>query len=142
MAAAVDEVPTVTVYRGIWGEALGEFLGTMVLILFGDGCVAGALLFGVGGVNTPTGTADLLWTNWIVIALGWGIAVMLGVYVAGTLSGAHLNPAVTLGFAAARRFPWSKVLPYWLAQILGAFVAGGILWAVYHGAFMQYEHLH
>jgi glycerol uptake facilitator protein len=142
MATAAIERPQVNIFSGIMGEALGEFLGTMVLILFGDGCVAGALLYGVGGVNDPNGAATPLWTNWMIIAFGWGFAVMLGVYVAGTLSGAHLNPAVTLAFAAAGRFSWAKVIPYIIAQVLGAFIAAAILWAVYHGAFMQYEHLH
>jgi glycerol uptake facilitator protein len=78
----------------------------------------------------------------MIIALGWGLAVTLGVYVAGTLSGAHINPAVTVAFAVTGKFPWVKVIPYIIAQVLGAFVAAAILWAVYHGAFMQYEHLH
>jgi glycerol uptake facilitator protein len=76
----------------------------------------------------------------MIIAWGWGIAVMLGVYVAGTLSGAHINPAVTLAFAATRKFPWNKVVPYIVAQVLGAFIAALILWMVYHGAFMNFEH--
>ena len=59
---------------------------------------------------------------------------MLGIYVAGAISGAHINPAVTLGLAATGRHPWGKVLPYWRAQVLGAFVAGGILYFVYQGA--------
>lgn len=134
MATAVDEQPRITAFGGLMGEALGEFLGTMVLILFGDGCVAGVLLFGVGN-NAP------LWINWMIIAFGWGFAVMLGVYVAGTLSGAHLNPAVTLGFAATRKFPWNKVAPYMVAQVAGAFVAALILWFTYHGAFINFEHL-
>jgi glycerol uptake facilitator protein len=110
---------------------IGEFFGTMVLILFGDGCVATFALYtklGVGGAATPFAN------EWIVIILGWGLAVMLGIYVAGAISGAHINPAVTLALAASRRHPWGKVLPYWLAQIAGAFVAGGILYFVYYGA--------
>ncbi len=142
MATEAMERPRTTMFGGIMGEALGEFLGTMVLILFGDGCVAGALLFGVGGVNDPTGASTPLWTNWMIIAFGWGLGVMLGVYVAGTLSGGHINPAVTLAFAVTGKFAWAKVLPYIIAQVIGAFVAAAILWAVYHGAFMQYEHLH
>lgn len=142
MAAEVIERPVVPFWGGIMGEVLGEFLGTMVLILFGDGCVAGALLYGVGGATDPHGASSLLWTNWMIIALGWGLAVMLGVYVAGTLSGGHINPAVTLAFAVTRKFPWNKVVPYWIAQVAGAFVAAAILWAVYHGAFLSYEHLH
>jgi glycerol uptake facilitator protein len=107
---------------------IGEFFGTMVLILFGDGCVATFALF--SNLNGPTPFAN----EWIVIILGWGLAVMLGIYVTGAISGAHLNPAVTLGLAATGRFSWSKVLPYWLAQVLGAFVAAAILYFVYQGA--------
>jgi len=62
---------------------------------------------------------------------------MLGIYVTGAISGAHLNPAVTLGLAATGRLPWSKVLPYWLAQVLGAFVAAAILYFVYQGAIVN-----
>ena len=114
---------------GTFGEMIGEFFGTMILILFGDGCVATfALYTKLGGVSTPFAN------EWIVIVFGWGLAVMLGIYVAGAISGAHINPAVTLALAATGRHPWRKVLPYWLAQVLGAFVAGGILWFVYQGA--------
>ena len=116
---------------GIYGEMVAEFFGTMILILFGDGCVATVFLFtniGANGASTPFAN------EWIVIVFGWGLAVMLGIYVAGAISGAHINPAVTLALAATGRHPWSKVLPYWLAQVLGAFVAGGILWFVYQGA--------
>jgi glycerol uptake facilitator protein len=116
---------------GTVGEMIGEFFGTGVLILFGDGCVATFALYtklGPGGAATPFAN------SWPVIIFGWGFAVMLGIYVAGAISGAHINPAVTLALAATGRHPWGKVLPYWLAQILGAFVAGGILWFVYQGA--------
>src|SRR5579883_1186902 len=107
---------------GTWGEMIAEFFGTMVLILFGDGCVAVFGLFTkIGGVPTPFAN------EWTVIILGWGLAVMLGIYVAGAISGAHINPAVTLAFAVRGKFPWSKVLPYMLAQVLGAFVAAAIL---------------
>src|SRR5437588_8484467 len=112
---------------GTYGEMVGEFFGTMILILFGDGCVA---TFALYNKISPNPFAN----EWIVIVFGWGLAVMLGIYVAGAISGAHINPAVTLALAATGRHPWSKVLPYWLAQVLGAFVAGGILWFVYQGA--------
>src|SRR6266516_1083622 len=119
---------------GIYGEMVGEFFGTMVLILFGDGVVATVFLYSnIGANNAPTPFA----TEWIVIILGWGLAVMLGIYVAGAISGAHINPAVTLALAATGRHPWGKVLPYWLAQVLGAFVAGGILYFVYQGALVH-----
>src|SRR6202162_1883081 len=119
---------------GTLGEMIGEFFGTGVLILFGDGCVATFALYtklGAGGLATPFAN------EWFVIILGWGLAVMLGIYVAGAISGAHINPAVTLGLAATGRHPWGKVLPYWGAQVLGAFVAGGILYFVYQGALVH-----
>jgi glycerol uptake facilitator protein len=119
---------------GTYGEAMAEFFGTMVLILFGDGCVATFALFNNIG---PNGAATPFANTWTVIILGWGLAVMLGIYVAGAISGAHLNPAVTLGLAATKRFPWKKVGPYILAQVLGAFVAAGILYFVYNGALMH-----
>lgn len=110
---------------GTWGEALAEFIGTLILILFGDGCVASFALFGKYG--------DFA-NDWTIIVFGWGFAVMLGIYVAGAISGAHLNPAITIAQAVTRRLPWKKVAPYIVAQILGAFVAAGILFFVYHGA--------
>ncbi len=112
---------------GVWGECIAEFLGTLVLILFGDGCVA---TFGLFTGIDPVPFAK----NWMIIVLGWGLAVMLGIYVAGAISGAHINPAVTLAFAARGKFPWSKVIPYIVAQVLGAFVAAAILYFVYKGA--------
>ncbi len=119
---------------GTFGEMISEFFGTMVLILFGDGCVATVFLFAnIGANGAPTPFAN----EWVVIVFGWGLAVMLGIYVAGAISGAHINPAVTLALAATGRHPWGKVLPYWLAQVLGAFVAGGILYFVYQGALVH-----
>src|SRR2546421_3570374 len=117
---------------GTLGEAIAEFFGTMVLILFGDGCVASFALF--TNLNGPGGAATPFANEWTVIILGWVFAVMFGIYVAGAVSGAHINPAVTLALAARGKFPWSKVLPYWGAQVLGAFVAAAILYFVYHGA--------
>lgn len=120
-----------TALTGTWGECIAEFFGTMVLILFGDGCVASFALFN----NSLPGNANPFFAqNWVVIMLGWGLAVMLGIYVAGAVSGAHINPAVTLAFAARGKFPWNKVLPYWVAQVLGAFIAAAILYFVYKGA--------
>lgn len=104
-------------------ECIAEFLGTAVLILFGCGVVAQVTLF--------EGVGDFTNINW-----AWGFGVLFGIFTAGTISGAHLNPAVSVGFAAVGRFPWSKVLPYSLAQTLGAFVAAAIVFGVYHGQFM------
>lgn len=119
-------------YReGIGGEMLAEFLGTFVLILLGIGSVAVAV---VGLPGSGRQTADFGAANWLIISWGWGLAVVFGVYVAGGISGAHLNPAVTLGFAVRRDFPWRKVLPYWLAQVVGAFVAAALVYASYRWA--------
>ncbi|WP_052889561.1 MIP/aquaporin family protein [Thermogemmatispora carboxidivorans] len=119
---------------GLWGECIAEFFGTMILLLFGDGCVATFALFtNIGANNAATPFAN----EWIVIILGWGLAVMLGIYVAGAISGAHLNPAVTLALAARGKFEWSKVVPYWVAQVLGGFVAAAILYFVYQGALVH-----
>ena len=111
--------------EGTGGEMIGEFFGTMVLVLFGDGVVATAFLF------------EPFNTEWVVIMLGWGLAVMLGIYVCGAISGAHLNPAVTLALAVRGKLAWNKVLAYWLAQMLGAFVAAAILYFVYQGAIVH-----
>src|SRR5947209_18157022 len=120
---------------GTLGEAIAEFFGTMVLILFGDGCVASFALF--TNLNGPGGAATPFANEWPVIIFGWGFAVMLGIYVAGAISGAHINPAVTFALASRGKFPWNKVLPYWGAQVLGAFVAAAILYFVYQGALVN-----
>jgi glycerol uptake facilitator protein len=125
-------VSTPSALAGTLGECIGEFFGTMVLILFGDGCVATFALF--TKLGSPPNVATPFANEWIVIILGWGLAVMLGIYVTGAISGAHLNPAVTLGLAVRGKVGWNKVLPYWGAQVLGAFVAAGILYFVYKGA--------
>jgi glycerol uptake facilitator len=122
-------------WAGTFGECLAEFMGTMILVLFGVGSMATFALFTNVGF---TGLATPFAYQWIVVALGWGLAVMLGIYVAGLISGAHINPAVTLALAARRGFPWNKVLPYWGAQILGAFIAALIVFLVYRGAIDHY----
>ncbi|WP_405808665.1 MULTISPECIES: MIP/aquaporin family protein [unclassified Streptomyces] len=119
-------------YReGTGGEMLAEFLGTFVLLLLGIGSVAVAV---VGLPGSGRQTVDFGAANWLIIAWGWGLAVVFGVYVAGGISGAHLNPAVTLAFAVRKDFPWRKVLPYWLAQVVGAFVAAALVYATYRWA--------
>ncbi|MER7117193.1 MIP/aquaporin family protein [Saccharomonospora azurea] len=113
------------------GELLAEFLGTAILILLGCGSVAVALagLPGSGRQMDAFGPG-----NWLIIAFGWGLAVTFAVYVAGGVSGAHINPAVTLAFAVRRKFPWVKVVPYWVAQVLGAFAGAAIVYWVYADA--------
>ena len=112
---------------GTYGECIAEFFGTMVLILFGDGCVASFALF-----------TKFVNVDWNLIAFGWGFAVMLGIYVAGTVSGAHINPAVTFALAVRGKFAWNKVVPYWVSQVLGAFVAAAILFFIYQGAIVAH----
>jgi MIP family channel proteins len=100
-------------------ESLAEFLGTFTLIAFGVGVVAQVVL---GGGNHG---------QYLSINIGWGLGVTLGCYVAGGISGAHLNPAVTLALAAYRGFAWRKVLPYVLAQFAGAFAASAVVYFTY-----------
>jgi len=99
--------------RTLAGELAAEFAGTFILILFGVGVVAQVVAAGIGDHDS--------------IAWAWGLGVVLGVYTAARVSGAHLNPAVTVALAAFRGFPWRKVAPYSLAQTLGAFVAALIV---------------
>jgi len=103
-------------------ELMAEFFGTFVLILLGDGVVANV---GLAPRLASNGY------NWDTIIFGWGFAVMVAVYVAGGVSGAHINPAVTLALAVKRGFPWGKVLPYWVAQVAGAFVGALAVFLVY-----------
>ncbi len=114
----------------MWPELVAEFLGTMVLMMFGNGVVAMTVLFGNGSI--PGGS----WTN---INLGWGLAVTMGVYLAGRISGAHINPAVTLAVAAFRDFPWRKVIPYWIAQVLGGFVGAAFVYWDFRPAFHAFD---
>ncbi|HEX5113972.1 MAG TPA: MIP family channel protein [Pseudonocardiaceae bacterium] len=110
---------------------LAEFFGTFILIAFGCGSVAVAVvgLPGSGRQEVAFGAA-----NWLIIAFGWGFAVVMGVYACAGISGGHINPAVTLAFALRRDFPWRKVPGYWLAQVVGAFAAAALVYAVYLSA--------
>lgn len=124
----------------IWGELLAEFLGTFILIMFGDGVVAMAVaaLNSSGRAAEPT-TIFLASGDWLLITWGWALAVTFGVYVAGGITGAHINPAVTIAFAVKRGFPWSKVPGYIIAQILGAFVAAALVFVNYRDAIGAFE---
>ncbi len=123
--------------HGPIGELVAEFLGTLVLIAFGCGSVA----MTVAALNQSGRGAEMFAASgdWLLIAWGWGFAVAFGVYVAGGVSGAHLNPAVTLGFALRRGFAWRKVPSYWAAQIFGAFVGAALVYWNYHDAISSYE---
>jgi len=108
---------------------IAEFIGTMILIILGDGVVAGVLLRNSKAENS----------GWIVITVGWAVAVAIAVYTVGQFSGAHINPAVTLGLASLEvfgltdvpNFGLGDVVPYIIAQLLGAFVGGVIVWLAY-----------
>ena len=100
---------------------LAELLGTMLLIILGDGVVANVVLNKTKGQNS----------GWIVITAGWAFAVTLAVYAVGTFSGAHLNPAVTIGLAAIGKLAWSAVPVYIAAQLLGAMLGATIVWLAY-----------
>ncbi|HXX38874.1 MAG TPA: MIP/aquaporin family protein [bacterium] len=122
------------------GEYLSEFLGTFVLLAFGDGVVAVA----VAGL-TMSGRTSVIFNGaggWLLITWGWAMAVVMGVYVAGGVSGAHINPAVTFAFAVRRQFPWNKVIPYWIAQVAGAFAGAAIVYADYAAAINAWNAAH
>ena len=114
-------------------ELSAEFIGTLVLILFGNGVVAMVVLFGGGA---PGEIVNGGYTN---ITLGWGLGVTMGIYIAGKISGAHLNPAVTITLAVFRGFSWAKVLPYIVAQVAGAFVASALVYWNYLPAFHKMD---
>lgn len=105
----------------VFTKSLFEFIGTAILVLFDDGVVASNLLKKSKGENG----------GWVVVTIAWGLAVMLGVFISGPYSGAHLNPAVTLGLAAAGTFSWSLVVPYIVAQMLGGFTGAVLVYLYY-----------
>jgi glycerol uptake facilitator protein len=119
------------------GELVAECLGTFILICFGDGVVAMA----VAALN-QSGRGSQIFAasgDWLIIGFGWGLAVAFAVYVAGGVSGAHINPAVTLAFAARRGFPWRKVPGYIGAQMLGAFLGALLVYIVYKASIDSFE---
>ncbi|GAA4312966.1 MIP/aquaporin family protein [Compostibacter hankyongensis] len=104
---------------------LAEIIGTAMLLLLGDGVVANVVLNKTKGNNS----------GWIVITFGWGIAVFTGVFMVGRFSGAHLNPAVTLGLAMAGKFPWEQVPLYMLSELTGAAIGALLVWLAYRRHF-------
>lgn len=108
---------------------IAEIVGTALLLLLGDGVVANVLLRGTKGENS----------GWIVITLGWGMAVFVGVFAVALFSGAHINPAVTIGLAAAGKFDWVNVPGYLIAQFIGAALGALLVWLHYHPHFAGTE---
>jgi MIP family channel proteins len=112
---------------GVAREAAAEFLGTFVLIAFGSAVVAQVVLS--GGSHG----------GYLSINVAWGLAVAMAIYVSGGVSGAHLNPAVTLALAVHRGFPWRNVLPFWMAQVSGAFTGAAVTFLTYREAFSHFD---
>ena len=119
-------------------EFSAEMLGTFILMAFGLGVNAQvtlgkstAMVAGAGHESAQVALTQYAHGDYLSINLGWGVAVLLGVYVAGGVTGAHINPAVTVALAVRRELPWSKVIPYVSAQMLGAFLAAAVIYGVY-----------
>ncbi len=110
-------------------EFSAELIGTMFLILLGNGVVANVVLKGTKGNNA----------GWMVITTGWALAVFTGVVIAAPYSGAHLNPAVTLGLAIVGKFAWNKVATFILAQVIGSILGSVVVWMVYRDHFNTTE---
>ncbi len=126
--------------KSLWGELLAEFLGTLIIIAFGDGVVAVA----VAGL-TESGRTLVIFQGaggWLLITWGWALAVTLAVYVTGGVSGAHLNPAVSFAMAIKGDFPWRKLIPFWIAQVVGAFVGAAIVYLDYFHAINAWNIAH
>lgn len=110
-------------------EFTAELIGTMILILLGNGVVANVVLKGTKGNNS----------GWMVITTGWALAVFAGVAIAGPYSGAHLNPAVTIALAVAGKFSWAKVGSFIAAQLIGSFIGAVLVWLIYRDHFNATE---
>ncbi|WP_034551994.1 MIP/aquaporin family protein [Carnobacterium funditum] len=110
-------------------QIFSEFLGTLILVLLGDGVCA--------AVNLKQSKAEA--SGWVVIALGWGAAVTIAVYISGFMGPAHINPAVTIAMAIAGNFSWSLVIPFILAQVAGGIVGAVLVWLTYIDHFKATE---
>jgi glycerol uptake facilitator protein len=110
--------------NNLFGECVSEFIGTAILLFLGTGVVANMQLL----------DANITWWG---LSLLWGLAVAMAVYVTGGVSGAHINPAVTVGLAAVGDFPWIKVVPYIIAQVCGAFLGAAITYFIYAEQFVE-----
>ena len=111
------------------GALAGEFFGTFILVFFGVGAVNAAVV---------TGAQAGLWQ----VAVVWAVGVSLGIYTAAALSGAHINPAITAAAAVWDGFPWRRVVPYWVAQTLGAAAASIVLYGMFFEAIIEFERQH
>jgi glycerol uptake facilitator protein len=125
--------------RGFIGELWAEFFGCFILISFGDGVVA--MLWGLVGSGRSSAGALQSSGDWLLITWGWALAVAFAVYVTGGITGAHINPAITLGAALRRQLPWGKVPGYMIAQVLGCFVGAALVFLVYNNAINHFDQM-
>ena len=123
--------------KGLIGELWAEFFGCFILISFGDGVVA--MLWGLAGSGRSSAGPLQSSGDWLLITWGWALAVAFAVYVSGGITGAHINPAITLGAAIRKQLPWNKVPGYWVAQVLGAFVGAALVFLVYNNAINHFD---
>ena len=127
--------------RSYGGELWAEFFGTFILICFGDGVVAMLWALIGSGRTVGTKTALLGSGDWLLITWGWALAVVFAIYTVGGVTGAHINPAITLSAALRKQLPWKKVPTYWIAQVVGAFVGAALVFAVYNNAINHYDQI-
>jgi glycerol uptake facilitator protein len=123
--------------RGMIGELWAEFFGCFILISFGDGVVA--MLWGLVGSGRSSAGPLQSSGDWLLITWGWALAVAFAVYVTGGITGAHINPAITLGAAIRKQLPWNKVPGYWIAQVVGCFVGAALVFLVYNNAINHFD---
>jgi glycerol uptake facilitator protein len=123
--------------RGTIGDLWAEFFGTFILISFGDGVVA--MLWALVGSGRSSAGPLQSSGDWLLLTWGWAVAVAFAVSGSGGLTGAHINPAITLGAAIRRQLPWNKVPSYWVAQVLGAFVGAALVFLVYNNAINHFD---
>ena len=127
--------------RSYGGELWAEFFGTFILICFGDGVVAMLWALIGSGRTVGTKTALLGSGDWLLITWGWALAMVFAIYTVGGVTGAHINPAITLSAALRKQLPWKKVPTYWIAQVVGAFVGAALVFAVYNNAINHYDQI-
>ncbi len=123
--------------QGYIGDLWAEFFGCFILISFGDGVVA--MLWALVGSGRSSAGALQSSGDWLLITWGWCLAVAFAVYTVGGITGAHINPAITLGAAIRKQLPWSKVGGYWVAQVLGCFVGAALVFLVYNNAINHFD---
>jgi glycerol uptake facilitator protein len=126
--------------QGTIGELWAEFFGCFILISFGDGVVA--MLWALIGSGRSSAGALQSSGDWLLITWGWALAVVFAIYTVGGVTGAHINPAITLGAAIRRQLPWNKVPGYWIAQVLGCFVGAALVFLVYNNAINHWDQVH